>query len=74
MLIENKKTGIRYEIKEEGWQKIVDLRLKNLYKIIDGTSTPTEIKAQKVEIPTVIREFQAVKKEEPKKKLTKPKK
>lgn len=74
MLIENKATSIRYEISQEDWDNIVKLRYKNLYRIIDGTSTPTEIKAQKVEIPTVIREFQAVKKDEPKKKVTKPKK
>ena len=74
MLIENKATSIRYEISQEDWDNIVKLRYKNLYRIIDGTSTPTEIKAQKVEIPTVIREFQAVKKDEPKKKFTKPKK
>lgn len=74
MLIENRKTMKRSEVDQATWDKIVELRYKNLFRIIDGTSTPTEIKAQKVEIPTVIREFQAVKKDEPKKKFTKPKK
>lgn len=74
MLIENRKNGKRSEVDQATWDKIVELKYKNLFRIIDGTSTPTEIKTQKVEIPTVIKEFQAVKKEEPKKKTTKPKK
>ena len=71
MLIENRKTEKRSEISPETWAKIVELKYKNLFRIIDGTNTPSEIQSQKVEIPTIIKEFQAIKKDVPAKK-TKP--
>lgn len=54
MLIRNKKTGLEYEISEQGWQQIKDSGKQVLYKVID-ISTKT---ASKVNVPKEIFEFQ----------------
>jgi hypothetical protein len=56
MIVKNKATGRQYELDEQGWQKLLDLKVHKLYTVID--KTPVNLRVSQVEIPQKIIEFQ----------------